>query len=203
MINSGWRDAKVDARNPNGWIVKSPNGSTDVVVLFSGEGEASAKPFPTSPYDNRRIRASNVGETVISEAKFGDINAAKHTVGDRIALPRNFSVSWRKKLNPEADYSQWQFESYQLTGDLGSLDWIEKAIQAYRAATNGYLKTSTFDVFAEGESLFITYSAACLTDIAGERCEVAKDPENRWRYFDELGRHALILFNGKGQKVPH
>ncbi|PMN95100.1 hypothetical protein [Enterovibrio norvegicus] len=194
--------SKKAGSDPNGWIVKSPNGSTDVVVLFSGEGEASTKPFPTSPYDNRRIRAANVGETVISEATFGDINAAKHTVGDRIVLPRSFSVSWRKKLNPEADYSQWQFESYQLAGELGNLDWMEEAIQAYRNATNGYLKTSTFDVFAEGDSLFITYSAACLTDTVGERCEVAKDPNSRWRYFDEIGRHALILFHGKGQKVP-
>ncbi|MBV7263219.1 hypothetical protein KCG43_14530 [Photobacterium sp. WH24] len=37
--------------DPNGWIVRSPDDTTEVVVLFDGIGEASDTPFPGSPYD--------------------------------------------------------------------------------------------------------------------------------------------------------
>ncbi len=32
--------------DPNGWVVKSPTGNTDVVVLFDGVGESSSTRFP-------------------------------------------------------------------------------------------------------------------------------------------------------------
>ncbi|MEZ8082732.1 hypothetical protein [Enterovibrio norvegicus] len=193
---------KKEEADPNGWIQPSPDGNTDVVVLFSGEGEVSPTAFPASPYDKRLVRTKSVESTNITELTLMSEKGKSYALGDNVDYPASFSISWAKKINPEADFSDWQFERYQLSGEFNSPSLSEGAIQAYRAATNGYLKTSTFDVFAEGESLFITYSAACLTDTVGERCEVAKDPENRWRYFDELGRHALILFHGKGQKVP-
>ena len=37
--------------DPNGWVVRSPDNTTEVVVLFDGAGEASDTPFPGSPYD--------------------------------------------------------------------------------------------------------------------------------------------------------
>ncbi|UIP29991.1 hypothetical protein [Photobacterium sp. TLY01] len=37
--------------DPNGWVVRSPDNTTEVVVLFDGTGEASDTPFPGSPYD--------------------------------------------------------------------------------------------------------------------------------------------------------
>ncbi|NAW65317.1 hypothetical protein CAG72_08815 [Photobacterium halotolerans] len=37
--------------DPNGWVVRSPDDTTEVVVLFDGTGEASNTPFPGSPYD--------------------------------------------------------------------------------------------------------------------------------------------------------
>ncbi|WP_202604038.1 hypothetical protein [Photobacterium halotolerans] len=37
--------------DPNGWVVRSPDDTTEVVVLFDGTGEASDTPFPGSPYD--------------------------------------------------------------------------------------------------------------------------------------------------------
>ncbi|UTM59301.1 hypothetical protein L4174_021605 [Photobacterium sp. CCB-ST2H9] len=40
--------------DPNGWVVSSPTGSTDVVLLFDGIGESSDTPFPGSPYDKKR-----------------------------------------------------------------------------------------------------------------------------------------------------
>ncbi|WP_325893731.1 hypothetical protein [Grimontia sp. NTOU-MAR1] len=195
--------SKKEGSDPNGWIVRSPKDITDVVVLFSGDGETSLKPFPTSPYDNRIIRAVNVGETVVSEATLQDVDLVSHEVNDQIVLPTSFSVNWRKKLNPDAEYSKWQFDNYQLTGDFSALDMMEESIQAYRNAMNGYIKTSTFDIFAEDENLVITYSADCLTDTPGQRCNVAEDPKKRWRYFDELGRHAVVLFEGKGTLIAH
>ena len=36
--------------DPNGWVVKSPTGSTDVVVLFDGIGDSSKTPFPNTEY---------------------------------------------------------------------------------------------------------------------------------------------------------
>ncbi|CZF77152.1 hypothetical protein GCE9029_00040 [Grimontia celer] len=201
-FNSSDDCSKKEGSDPNGWIVRSPKDITDVVVLFSGNGETSLKPFPKSPYDSRIIRAVNVGETVVSEATLQDIDLANHEVNDQIVLPATYSVIWRKKLNPDAEYSQWQFDNYKLTGNLSALDTMEESIQAYRNAMNGYVKTSTFDIFAENENLYITYSAACLTDTPGERCKVAEDPQNRWRYFDELGRYAVVLFEGKGDQVP-
>ncbi|MCL1038047.1 hypothetical protein L2750_12895 [Shewanella submarina] len=192
--------SKKEGSDPNGWIVRSPTDLTDVVVLFSGNGESSLTPFPTSPYDKRIIRAVNVGETVVSEATFQDMDSVNHQVTDQIVLPTAFSVIWRKKLNPEAGFSDWQFDNYQLAGDFPAQDMMEESIQAYRNAMVGYVKTSTFDIFAEEDNLFITYSAACLTEKAGERCKVIEDPQKRWRYFDELGRYALVLFEGKGEQ---
>ncbi|MEI8592774.1 hypothetical protein [Photobacterium sp. Hal280] len=37
--------------DPNGWVIRSPDNTTEVVVLFDGNGEASDTPFPGSPYD--------------------------------------------------------------------------------------------------------------------------------------------------------
>ncbi|MDD1792778.1 hypothetical protein LRP50_06540 [Enterovibrio sp. ZSDZ42] len=193
---------KKEGADPNGWIQASPDGNTDVVMLFSGKGETSPTAFPASPYDKRLVRAKSVESTNITELILTSENGKSYTLGDNLDYPTSFSISWAKKTNPEADFSEWQFERYRLSGEFNAPALSEEAIQAYRRATNGYIKTSTFDIFAEDDSLFITYSAACLTDTVGERCEVAKDPENRWRYFDEIGRHALILFHGKGQKVP-
>ena len=37
--------------DPNHWVVKAPKSVRNVVVLFDGLGEASATPFPGSPYE--------------------------------------------------------------------------------------------------------------------------------------------------------
>ncbi|WP_311567164.1 hypothetical protein [Photobacterium arenosum] len=39
--------------NPDGWVVRAPHDSTDVVLLFDGKGESSDTPFPGSPYDKK------------------------------------------------------------------------------------------------------------------------------------------------------
>ena len=43
--------SKKEGADPNGWVVRSPSDTTEVVVLFDGKGEVSAMPFPDSPYD--------------------------------------------------------------------------------------------------------------------------------------------------------
>ncbi|WP_325893733.1 hypothetical protein [Grimontia sp. NTOU-MAR1] len=194
--------SKKDGSDPNGWIQPSPDGNTDVVLLYSGKGNTSPTAFPASPYDQRLIRTKRVTSTNITELKLKNEDGERRDLGDSMALPSSFDVSWATKTNPDADYSQWTFDRYQLSGKLNSPTDTENAIQAYRKATDGYLKTSTFDVFANNDRLFITYSAACLTEKIGEKCNVAEDPKNRWRYFDELGRHAVVLFEGKGDQVP-
>ena len=40
-----------EGADPNNWVVDSPIKGLDVVVLFDGLGEASATPFPGSPYE--------------------------------------------------------------------------------------------------------------------------------------------------------
>ncbi|WP_205576926.1 hypothetical protein [Photobacterium salinisoli] len=37
--------------DPNGWVVRSPDNTTEVVVLFDGTGDTSDTPFTGSPYD--------------------------------------------------------------------------------------------------------------------------------------------------------
>ncbi|MCG2838331.1 hypothetical protein L6J37_15970 [Photobacterium sp. WH77] len=39
-----------DNANSDGWVVRAPHDSTDVVLLFDGKGESSDTPFPGSPY---------------------------------------------------------------------------------------------------------------------------------------------------------
>ncbi|MCG2838328.1 hypothetical protein L6J37_15955 [Photobacterium sp. WH77] len=39
--------------NPDGWVVRAPHDSTDVVLLFDGKGESSDTPFPGSPYEEK------------------------------------------------------------------------------------------------------------------------------------------------------
>ncbi|WP_052737513.1 hypothetical protein [Grimontia sp. AD028] len=195
--------SKKDGSDPNGWIQPSPDGNTDVVMLYSGKGNVSQTAFPASPYDQRLIRAKSIASTNITELELKNKNGEPKTLGDSVELPSSFDISWAKKTNPDADYSQWVFDRYQLSSDLNSPSDNEKTIQAYRKATDGYLKSSTFDVFAKNDRLLITYSAACLTEKIGEKCKVAEDPQNRWRYFDELGRYAVVLFEGKGELIAH
>ncbi|MFA1563342.1 hypothetical protein [Aliivibrio fischeri] len=48
--------------DPNGWVIKSPKNTTDVVVLFDGIGESSKTPFPNTEFvdlDKRREFYSN------------------------------------------------------------------------------------------------------------------------------------------------
>lgn len=48
--------------DPNGWVIKSPKNTTDVVVLFDGIGESSQTPFPNTEFvdlDKRREFYSN------------------------------------------------------------------------------------------------------------------------------------------------
>ncbi|OCH38082.1 hypothetical protein [Aliivibrio fischeri] len=48
--------------DPNDWVIKSPKGVTDVVVLFDGIGESSKTPFPNTEFvdlDKRREFYSN------------------------------------------------------------------------------------------------------------------------------------------------
>ena len=42
---------KKEGSDPKHWVVRSPTDTTEVVVLFDGLGEASATPFPGSPYE--------------------------------------------------------------------------------------------------------------------------------------------------------
>ncbi len=42
-----------DNADPNGYVVKSPNNLTDVVVLFEGEGEVSKTPFKGTSFDRK------------------------------------------------------------------------------------------------------------------------------------------------------
>ncbi|WP_330961826.1 hypothetical protein [Photobacterium sp. 53610] len=39
--------------DPNGWVIRSPDNTTEVVLLFDGIGESSDTPFPGSPYDRK------------------------------------------------------------------------------------------------------------------------------------------------------
>lgn len=49
--------------DPHGWVVSAPDKSTEVVVLFDGEGEMSLTPFAGSPYDKmQRYREQTAGE---------------------------------------------------------------------------------------------------------------------------------------------
>ncbi|WP_171755333.1 hypothetical protein, partial [Vibrio sp. 99-8-1] len=42
--------------DPNGWVIRSPDNITDVVVLFDGVGESSATPFPDSYFSRLEQR---------------------------------------------------------------------------------------------------------------------------------------------------
>ncbi|MBC5832293.1 hypothetical protein [Vibrio metschnikovii] len=42
--------------DPNGWVVKDPKGTRDVVVLFDGIGESSATPFPDTHFSELESR---------------------------------------------------------------------------------------------------------------------------------------------------
>ena len=41
--------------DPNGWVTRSPNNITDIVVLFDGKGEYSPIPFPGTRFDEPRF----------------------------------------------------------------------------------------------------------------------------------------------------
>lgn len=42
--------------DPNGWVVKDPRGTRDVVVLFDGIGESSSTPFPDTHFSELESR---------------------------------------------------------------------------------------------------------------------------------------------------
>ncbi|MDE1236320.1 hypothetical protein [Vibrio aestuarianus] len=42
--------------DPNGWVVKDPKGTRDIVVLFDGVGETSATPFPDTHFSELESR---------------------------------------------------------------------------------------------------------------------------------------------------
>ncbi|WP_186294857.1 hypothetical protein, partial [Vibrio algivorus] len=42
-----------DNADPNGYVVKAPRGSRQVVVLFEGEGEVSSTPFKGTSFDRK------------------------------------------------------------------------------------------------------------------------------------------------------
>jgi len=42
--------------DPNGWVIKSPSGTTDVVKLFDGIGESSKTPFPNTRFAEREAQ---------------------------------------------------------------------------------------------------------------------------------------------------
>lgn len=42
--------------DPNGWVVKDPKGTRDIVVLFDGVGESSTTPFPDTHFSELESR---------------------------------------------------------------------------------------------------------------------------------------------------
>ncbi|NAW97679.1 hypothetical protein [Vibrio sp. V23_P3S9T160] len=42
--------------DPNGWVVKDPKGTRDIVVLFDGVGESSTTPFPNTHFSELESR---------------------------------------------------------------------------------------------------------------------------------------------------
>jgi hypothetical protein len=60
LYTQGCYDNRVDCSvrenaDPNGYVIRSPSDTIDVVALFDGRGESSLTPFPGSPYDERRV----------------------------------------------------------------------------------------------------------------------------------------------------
>ncbi|MDD1792779.1 hypothetical protein LRP50_06545 [Enterovibrio sp. ZSDZ42] len=184
--------------DPNGWVVKDPIDGTDIVVLFDGLAESSPTAFPMSPLDTRYLNFNTFYEGRVDSVEVTDHDGK---IAERSAImPKTLKAHWRELINPEANWDEWTFRYYRFHTETRASDSLEKSIQAYRNAFDGYLKQSYFKTVAKGDDVVMAYTVSCLREkTLTFDCPIAEDPKQRWEYIQEIEEYGVVLFRGKAE----
>ncbi|MGF1770475.1 hypothetical protein L4D06_24230 [Enterovibrio makurazakiensis] len=180
--------------DPNGWVVRNPNGHGDVVLLFDGLGETSSSPYPKSRLDTRFLNFELAEYSGIDFSEVRDVDG--QVAESAVEMPVYSKVAWSEAINPDDDLKHWKYRYYQFEHSMDDPDAQEAKIQAYRqGAFDGYPKQTYMQYLLKGDNVKITYSVSCYLPMT--QCTVTEDPQKRWEYIPEIDRYGVVLFSGK------
>lgn len=163
LYTQGCYDNRVDCSvrenaDPNGYVIRSPVDTIDVVSLFDSRGESSPTPFPGSPYDKRSILVNppHLGYKII----LTDTEGRTASVGSAIGDLTRIQGDWRDYIGEdETGKSMYRFFHIDEAIDTAS---VKEKIQIMRKGlAHKYFSTRTFTTIDDGGHTKLYYRLIC------------------------------------------
>ncbi|WP_421846990.1 hypothetical protein [Marinomonas sp.] len=202
LYTQGCYDNRVDCSarenaDPNGYVIRSPSDTIDVVALFDGHGESSPTPFPGSPYDERSVwvEPAHLG----SKITLTDTEGRTATNGSSIGNLTRIQGDWRDYIG-EDETGKSMYRFFHIDEPIETTPVKEKIQIMRKGLAHKAYPTSTY-VEVDKEGHFKTYyRLTCVNDT--ELCDslkISRASPLVIRFSDYS--LAILLFEGKAEEL--
>lgn len=203
LYTQGCYDNRVDCSvredaDPNGYVIRSPSDTIDVVSLFDGQGESSATPFPGSPFDSRFITVSpfHLSQSISLIDNEGQSGKGGDSIGDLTRVQGNWSIF--KKVDQSDVFTEHKFRIDKAINTATAKEKIQSLRAAFTKAVMSK-KSNTYVKIGDNGNVKIYYGLFCDT---GEICKKIKkdDTKNVFIKLDEVNSIGILLFEDEAEK---
>jgi hypothetical protein len=183
--------------DPDGYVIRSPSNSIDVVALFDGQGESSTTPFPGSPYDKRSVLVSppHLGYKIT----LTDTESRTASVGRGIGDLTRIQGDWCDFIG-EDETGKSMYRFFHIDAPIDT-NIVKEKIQIMRKGlAHKYFGTVTFVEIDDGGNIKIYYRLICTSNSAlCDSLEVSRASPLVIRSSDyDLD---ILLFEGKAEEL--
>ncbi|AWX98931.1 hypothetical protein A8139_02165 [Marinomonas primoryensis] len=168
LYTQGCYDNRVDCSvrenaDPNGYVIRSPSDTIDVVALFDGQGESSLTPFPGSPYDERRVLVEpfRLANKITLTDTEGNTATNGRVIGDLTRIQGDWVV-YEKTTDPTVFIDHYFHIDAPIDANI-----VKEKIQIMRKGlAHKYFGTVTYTEIDEDGNIKIYYRLICTSNSA-------------------------------------
>ncbi|WP_421848241.1 hypothetical protein [Marinomonas sp.] len=201
LYTQGCYDNRVDCSarenaDPNGYVIRSPADTIDVVALFDGHGESSPTPFPGSPYDERRvlIEPFHLGRNITLTDTEGRTATNSRNIGDLTRIQGDWTV-YEKTDDPTVF-----IDHYFHINTLIDTDAVKEKIQIMRKGlSHKYFSTRTFITIDDNGHIKLYYRLICDSKKECDNLQESRGSSFIIRSSDYF--LDILLFEGKAEEL--
>ncbi|WP_421846994.1 hypothetical protein [Marinomonas sp.] len=201
LYTQGCYDNRVDCSarenaDPNGYVIRSPADTIDVVALFDGHGESSPTPFPGSPYDKRSVW---VGPAHLgSKITLTDTEGRTATNGSSIGDLTRIQGDWQNYIGKD-DSGKSMYRFFHIDQPIDT-EVVKNKIHIMRKGlAHKYFATFSYIEINDSGNVKIFYRMVCASKEECDHLEKSRDKalvERTSKY-----RFDILLFEGKAEEL--
>jgi hypothetical protein len=202
LYTQGCYDNRVDCSvrenaDPNGYVIRSPSDSIDVVALFDGQGESSTTPFPGSPYDERSVWVEPF--RLANKITLTDTEGNTATNGRDIGDLTRIQGDWHNYLGEdESGKSMYRF--FHIDAPINT-NIVKEKIQIMRKGlAHKYFATFSYIEVDDNGNIKIYYRLVCTNN--SKLCDNLEESRDK-TFVTRTSKYRLdiLLFEGKAEEL--